>query len=158
MLPVRSILNQLRLRIGGEATGVFIACLMKSNLAVTAECCRALGNLSHYPLVVDQFESTGADKILHALLDAADLNLVVNVIGIFINFTLKRPELSIFVDNQREGIFKLLRAMREFNEWRLSTLTLQLIWNLLRNVTEVSDYISLIRVINLEHMCRFEPN
>jgi len=139
----------------GEATGVFVACLMKSNLAVTAECCRALGNLSHFPLVVEQFEDTGADKILHALLDAANLNLVVNVIGIFINFTLQRPDLPIFVEKQCEGIFKLLRAMREFNECQLSTLTLQLIWNLLRNVTEIrsqlkSEISSTIDFIN-EH-------
>jgi len=136
-----------------DTTHAFINCLMKSNLLVTAECCRALGNLSHYPVVVELFESSGADKLLHTLLDSSDINLVVNVIGIFINFSLKQPQLQAFVSNDREGIFKLLVAMQEFNDWRLSTLTLQLIWNLLRNVNEIrpklrSEISSTIEFIN----------
>lgn len=122
-----------------ETTHAFINCLMKSDLRITAECCRALGNLSHYPVVCSVFEATGADRLLHTLLDSSDINLVVNVIGIFINFSLKCPNLEVFAANDRQGIFKLLVATREFEDMHLSTLTLQLIWNLLRNATEVQS-------------------
>ena len=106
---------------------------MHSNLRITSECCRALGNLSHFPAVIDQFRSSGADKILLTLLDSSEIDLVVNVIGIFINFT-NRPggNLELFTD-----FGKLLRAIKEFNDWRVSNLTLQLIWNLVRNQTQV---------------------
>ena len=109
---------------------------MKSNLRITSECCRALGNLSHYDQVLEVFESAGADRLLHALLDSSDLALVVNVVGIFINFTLKRPKLKAF--EKPDSIKKLLDAVKDFNDWHLSTLTLQLVWNILRNATEVS--------------------
>ena len=110
---------------------------MQSNMLIISECCRALGNLSHYPEVETIFEN-GADKILHQLLDSSDINLVVNVIGIFINFSLVKSELGVFSQSESSGgIFKLLVTMREFNDWRVSTLTLQLIWNLLRNAKKV---------------------
>ena len=111
---------------------------MQSNMLIISECCRALGNLSHYPEVETIF-SSGADQILHQLLDSSDINLVVNVIGIFINFSLVKSDLKVFDQSQEDsgGIFKLLITMREFNDWRVSTLTLQLIWNLLRNAKKV---------------------
>ena len=49
---------------------------MQSNMLIISECCRALGNLSHYPEVEAIF-SNGADQILHQLLDSSDINLVV---------------------------------------------------------------------------------
>lgn len=110
---------------------------MQSNMLIISECCRALGNLSHYPEVEAIF-SNGADQILHQLLDSSDINLVVNVIGIFINFSLVKSDLKVFDQSEgSSGIFKLLITMREFNDWRVSTLTLQLIWNLLRNAKKV---------------------
>ena len=107
-------------------------------MLIISECCRALGNLSHYPEVEAIF-SNGADQILHQLLDSSDINLVVNVIGIFINFSLVKSDLKVFDQSEgsSDGIFKLLITMREFNDWRVSTLTLQLIWNLLRNAKKV---------------------
>ena len=108
-------------------------------MLIISECCRALGNLSHYPEVEAIF-SNGADQILHQLLDSSDINLVVNVIGIFINFSLVKSDLKVFDQSEggeNSGIFKLLITMREFNDWRVSTLTLQLIWNLLRNAKKV---------------------
>ena len=108
-------------------------------MLIISECCRALGNLSHYPEVEAIF-SNGADQILHQLLDSSDINLVVNVIGIFINFSLVKSDLKVFDQSEggeNSGIFKLLTTMREFNDWRVSTLTLQLIWNLLRNAKKV---------------------
>ena len=68
---------------------------MQSNMLIISECCRALGNLSHYPEVEAIF-SNGADQILHQLLDSSDINLVVNVIGIFINFSLVKSDLKVF--------------------------------------------------------------
>ena len=117
-------------------------------MLITSECCRALGNLSHYAQVQKIFDDNGADKILHQLLDSSDINLVVNVIGIFINFSLIKSDLKLFVEstysgvetgdqNLNSGIFKLLVTIREFNDWRVSTLTLQLIWNLLRKTKQV---------------------
>ena len=108
---------------------------MHCNLRITSECCRALGNFSHYESVQNIFERNGADKILHTLLDSSDINLVVNVIGIFINFSLRNSTLAVFSGDA--GISKLLVAIREFNDWHVSNLTLQLIWNLLRNTPEV---------------------
>ena len=101
-------------------------------MSVISESCRALGNLSRYSCVRDRFIKHKADKLLIALLDSPDMNIVQHVIGILINFTLSADCSTLFMEDNDNGLKKLLSAMTEFGDWNLATLIIQLLWNILR--------------------------
>ena len=106
-------------------------------MIIIAESCRALGNLSRYSSVREQFTAHQADKLLIALLDSPDANIVQHVVGILINFTLGSDCSSLFLADSDAGLRKLLAAMTEFGDWHLATLIVQLLWNVLRYGTMV---------------------
>jgi len=120
-----------------DIAALFIKVLMGSNLVIISESCRALGNLSRYECVREEFMSQKADLILIALLDSPDVNIVQHVVGILINFSLKINCAHLFIGDNNEGLRKVLSAMTDFGDWQLATLIVQLLWNILRHDKQI---------------------
>ena len=130
---------------------------MNEQMSTISESCRALGNISRYSSVSTRFQKDQSDRLLLALMDSPDVNIVQHVTGILINFTLSSDCSHLFFKDGDHGFLKLLSAMTEFSDWFLATLIIQLLWNILRfveNKVKITAQATCIFFHSIGHLSR----
>ncbi|XP_018333923.1 armadillo repeat-containing protein 2 isoform X2 [Agrilus planipennis] len=106
------------------------------------EAMRTLGNLSRSKITRSYIVRNGIMDILTEYLCEDDRELLETTIGVFVNLMSDSPGKEAF--RKKDGVTKLTEILRKHGQqdWNLSTLVCQTIWNYCIDVTNFYDFMS----------------